>query len=562
MGRYRDNTLLACLLLLILAICSSVGGKTIIVDDDPGPWADYQSIHDAINSSVADDTILVLNGTYSGNVVINRSIAVVGNGSDETFAYRDSPEEPKHEWIFLVVADNVTISGFGISSDSQSGVSGIQIKDRSYDVSVNYTTVRNCSFRELEFGVRSTEHGVSSTQVTGCSFLEIETGIYLDHHRSRSYDINPNNSADINDCRFKDVENGIHLENSHFLITNCTFFGSKTGIRIWGTSYSHYLSVVDNGSFQGDMEHHVGCGIGGLRKNLMITNCNFTGLEVAVSGGYSSGWDVQGNDIIERCFFFNNLDFDFVMSSSIFFDNHEDAYAFNSSFFGQAPEIEGHILRYWDPVGNYYSNYSHEGSVLLSDLDKPMGPMIEHATKSSHGSDQRTLYKYYRMYPHGNVWSQRNDLWIESVTTSIDGPSLANKPMIIYLEIGGLGTKALDVPVMAYRDVGKGWVNVESEADLIKVIDPGTLNGTMTIALEVQMPKSGNVSVFLNAFSKAVKTDGSLYWEANYTNNWIVLEIDVVKPKHSGSGFGADPSSIMFSIALICMLISVRKRRI
>jgi len=82
--------------------------RTWTVDDD-GP-ADFSSIQEAINSPqvVDGDTIFVYNGTYCENVVVNKTISLIGE-KDLTIVDGNYTGD-----VFYVVANNVFLSGFKI----------------------------------------------------------------------------------------------------------------------------------------------------------------------------------------------------------------------------------------------------------------------------------------------------------------------------------------------------------------------------------------------------------------------------------------------------------------
>ena len=44
-----------------------------------GPGGAYSSIQTAINDASAGDAILVYNGTYNEDIVVNKSLAIIGN---------------------------------------------------------------------------------------------------------------------------------------------------------------------------------------------------------------------------------------------------------------------------------------------------------------------------------------------------------------------------------------------------------------------------------------------------------------------------------------------------
>jgi len=89
--------------------------NTIYVDDDNtgGPWDGtpeypYQNITSAIEHASVNDTIYVYNGTYYENVVLNKSVSLIGENRNAAILDGDLSTG------FHVISDNVNISGFTI----------------------------------------------------------------------------------------------------------------------------------------------------------------------------------------------------------------------------------------------------------------------------------------------------------------------------------------------------------------------------------------------------------------------------------------------------------------
>ena len=97
--------------------------STIYVPDD------YPTIQEAVNNATAGNTIIVRDGTYTENVVVDKSLAIKSeNGSDSTTVHTPNPKAD----VFSIPADDVTIDGFTITgATSTSGCpkyySGVQI---------------------------------------------------------------------------------------------------------------------------------------------------------------------------------------------------------------------------------------------------------------------------------------------------------------------------------------------------------------------------------------------------------------------------------------------------
>lgn len=93
--------------------CASAITHTWTVDDDSG--ADFIKIQDAISAASDGDTILVFPGIYSGNVVVDKSLTLIGiehpivAASENTIA-------------IILRADKIRLLGFNITS----GVSNTQ----------------------------------------------------------------------------------------------------------------------------------------------------------------------------------------------------------------------------------------------------------------------------------------------------------------------------------------------------------------------------------------------------------------------------------------------------
>lgn len=87
------------------------------VDDDG--LADFHTIQEAINAAKAGDTIYVYNGTYYENVVVNKTVSLIGEDSRYTIIDADGTGS-----VIEVRANNINISSFTIRN-SGLGYNGI-----------------------------------------------------------------------------------------------------------------------------------------------------------------------------------------------------------------------------------------------------------------------------------------------------------------------------------------------------------------------------------------------------------------------------------------------------
>jgi parallel beta-helix repeat protein len=124
------------------------GGSTIYVDDSntAGPWDGtlehpYQFIQDGIDYANGGDTISVFNGFYVENIVVSKSLEIIGEDKENTVISGD-----EFGTVVKIIAEGVTISGFTITkSGNNPNNAGILIHT-PYNTIVNNNIVNNKYF--------------------------------------------------------------------------------------------------------------------------------------------------------------------------------------------------------------------------------------------------------------------------------------------------------------------------------------------------------------------------------------------------------------------------------
>jgi nitrous oxidase accessory protein len=111
MKRIISGILVAPLLIGMLALAFNIkpaiaAPTTIIVPDD------YPTIQEAVNAAYRGDTVLVRSGTYRENVVVNKSISLIGESPTSTTIDGGEYNGP----ALHITAGNTSVSGFTIQN--------------------------------------------------------------------------------------------------------------------------------------------------------------------------------------------------------------------------------------------------------------------------------------------------------------------------------------------------------------------------------------------------------------------------------------------------------------
>jgi len=117
----------------------------IYVDDDnlAGPWHGtpehpYQNITSGLEHASSNDTIFVYDGIYRENVVVNKTLSLIGENRDTTII-----DGNNNGTVIRIIRDNVAITGFTIqNSGTETTDCGIFVW-RCAGVTISHNTIRN-----------------------------------------------------------------------------------------------------------------------------------------------------------------------------------------------------------------------------------------------------------------------------------------------------------------------------------------------------------------------------------------------------------------------------------
>ena len=105
----KYGILVICAAILVLCFVTTASARTWYVDDDGG--ADFIGIQEVINNASAGDTILVYSGVYYENVVVNKSVTLMGIGQPVVDAGGAGD-------AITLNADGITLVGFTATGSS------------------------------------------------------------------------------------------------------------------------------------------------------------------------------------------------------------------------------------------------------------------------------------------------------------------------------------------------------------------------------------------------------------------------------------------------------------
>ncbi|MEE9507264.1 MAG: NosD domain-containing protein [Thermoplasmata archaeon] len=383
---------------------SAVKGFTLYVGGG-GP-GNYTVIQEAIDDANSGDIIHVLGGTYTENVVVNKTLSLVGEGSEVTVVDGNASGD-----VIRVIANHVTITGFTITNGGPN----------SKDAGLEIESARGCHIAN---------NNVSSND---------QLGIYVQD--SSEFNDIMNNVA--NDNKF-----GIRLESSRWntIIQNDVSTNSAYGIYLDSASYN--VIAGNNASYSGNE----GIVLIESEKNI-ISNNEIAETVIGIDSISSYNNTIANNDIL------NN-------QNGIFLDFSENNGIYHNNIVNNTEQAVGLLhLNEWDDGypsgGNYWSDYNGEDIKSGPYQDEPGGDGIGdvlHLIRGL-GIDHYPKMSMYDQTP--TTPSEPRDVQAVADYQQVDlewSPSAfgGNSPIVLYLVYRGLspGEETLHHEIDVFQPYG------------------------------------------------------------------------------------------------------------
>jgi len=198
---------------------------------------DYPTIQEAINNANEGDTIYVRNGTYYENVVVDKSLSLIGEDRSNTFVDGNDIGN-----VINITANNVNITGFTIRRSMQAFWHfGIYIVSSGNNI--GYNVIANHYYGAIRLSSLSNNNNIYGNTITKNSY-----GISLQSSRNNNIyenNIEANNEYGISATVHSNNNNisdniiannwigfSMHLETSNNIVSGNSFANNSCAIRL------------------------------------------------------------------------------------------------------------------------------------------------------------------------------------------------------------------------------------------------------------------------------------------------------------------------------------------
>ncbi len=301
----------------------NVTAKNIIIVDCNGN-GNYTTIQDAINNASNGDIIYVWAGVYYENLIVNKTVTLIGNGTKNTIINGSGIGD-----VVYISANFVSISGFTITGSGNKFITPFTDLDAGIELrNVNNVTIKNNNCSNNDFGIYSYNSTSNSIKNNICN-NNSRVGI---HFYISNTNIIKNNSCNFN----KWVGINLYISNSNTVIDNYCSYNGNVGI---------HLDILCNKNFI--INNTITKNTDGFK---LFTSNNNTFYRNTISYNNQSGFSLQYGSK-DNYFYYNN----FISNKANYYD---------------AAIVEGYAFY------NYYNNSNQEGNYWSEYTGNDTGAMI------------------------------------------------------------------------------------------------------------------------------------------------------------------------------------------
>jgi parallel beta-helix repeat protein len=263
---------------------NSAGIKTIYVDNEGSK--DFTSIQDAINTANEGDTVFVYAGTYNENLVINKSINLIGENKNSTIIIGNGDNDG-----IYIGKNQINVSGFTVNSGlgtravrivtSFNTISDNNLSDNSWGIYMN-NAPNNIISKNI---IGNNIEGIQMWNSDECTFSGNIVFSNYSHSNFGVYGDSCNQTIFSNNTVFK-YNRGVQF----FSSDNCTIYRNviySTGVALNFGNYCSYNIISYNNIYSN------ACGINfNWCNNNMIFSNNF--INNTDRNGYENRYSFTG----------------------------------------------------------------------------------------------------------------------------------------------------------------------------------------------------------------------------------------------------------------------------
>jgi len=212
--------------LAVLLLATGGEAETLVVD--AGGNGDFTTLGAALGNASADDIIRVWNGTYHEQVVVDRNVMLVGNGSAGTIIDANlSTAPPDGGTVVNITADGVTLQGFTVTGGRHGvmlyRVAGCLVRDNN--LSGNYVDgFHDTGLYLIEAAQNTLLHNRLTDNQVGIrlrrSHDNLVSGNNASYNRNFGIKVADSHHEIISQNRVNNNEYNIYLERCHNVTVN------------------------------------------------------------------------------------------------------------------------------------------------------------------------------------------------------------------------------------------------------------------------------------------------------------------------------------------------------